>query len=247
MADAPKPKAPPAPPGPSGIDMLFWVLFFLTVISVISFFLKALGIDFSTLPSATDFFSSIFNKFQIFSVFFSLVFFLGIIYFNFKLGELMHHGHGHDDHGHGGHHTEGHTSGGHDVVHGSSHGVHADIEGGHGVKTNHGGGGAHSNSRWNTVLKRMESSSEADWRLAIIEADIILSEMLSKMGYKGESIADKLKQVEESDFKTIQSAWSGHKIRNNIAHGGSEYHLSKGEAEKAVSFYKEVFEEFYFI
>ncbi len=244
MADAPKPKAPPAPPGPSGIDMLFWVLFVLTVISVISFFLKALGIDFSTLPSATDFFSSIFNKFQIFSVFFSLVFFLGIIYFNFKLGELMHHGHGHHDE-HGDSHAHGHeTPGTHDAH--ATDGVHTS-GGGHGIETNHGGGGAHSNSRWNTVLKRMESSSEADWRLAIIEADIILSEMLSKMGYKGESIADKLKQVEESDFKTIQSAWSGHKIRNNVAHGGSEYHLSKGEAEKAISFYKEVFEEFYFI
>lgn len=246
MADASKPKAPPAPPGPSGIDMLFWILFVLTLISVISFFLKALGVDFSSLPSATDIFSSIFNKFQIFSVFLSLVFFVGIIYFNFKLGELMHHGHGHHDHD-ASHEVHSHGHAEHEVHGDQHHGVHTDSTHGHGVITNHGGGGDHSNPRWNTVLKRMESGNEADWRLAIIEADIILSEMLSKMGYKGESIADKLKQVEESDFKTIQSAWSGHKIRNNIAHGGSEYHLSKGEAEKAISFYKEVFEEFYFI
>jgi hypothetical protein len=67
------------------------------------------------------------------------------------------------------------------------------------------------------------------------------------MGYKGESIGDKLKKVERSDFITLDKAWSAHKVRNRIAHKGTAFVLSRGEAEEAIDNYKQVFEEFYYI
>jgi len=67
------------------------------------------------------------------------------------------------------------------------------------------------------------------------------------MGYVGEGVAEKLKQVEKADFSTLQNAWEGHKLRNRIAHEGSNFHLSRTEAEIAVENFKKVFEEFYFI
>ncbi len=104
-----------------------------------------------------------------------------------------------------------------------------------------------NNRRWANIQTLINSHSVNDWKQAIIEADIILSEMLDKMGYKGESIGDKLKNVEKSDFLTLDSAWEAHKIRNRIAHKGSEFILSYDEAEKAIELYKEVFSEFYYI
>lgn len=101
--------------------------------------------------------------------------------------------------------------------------------------------------RWLHIEQLMQSFNENDWRQAIIEADIILEEMLDKMGYEGDTIGDKLKNVEESDFGTLDKAWEAHKVRNRIAHMGSTYKLTRQEAERVIGYFRDVFEEFYFI
>ena len=103
------------------------------------------------------------------------------------------------------------------------------------------------NEKWEKVQKLMNSFNVGDWKQAIIESDIMLEEMLNKMGYKGDSIGDKLKQIEESDFVTLNKAWEAHKFRNHIAHRGMDFTFSKTEAERIIDLYKQVFEEFYYI
>ncbi|MDP6571846.1 MAG: hypothetical protein QF747_03360, partial [Patescibacteria group bacterium] len=85
------------------------------------------------------------------------------------------------------------------------------------------------------------SDNQNDWRLAIIEADTILDDMVTTMGYKGEGIGEKLKQIEKSDFNTLDQAWDAHKVRNTIAHGGSNYVLTQREARRVIGLYKQVF------
>jgi hypothetical protein len=104
-----------------------------------------------------------------------------------------------------------------------------------------------ANYKWQRVVDHLDSENMSDWKLSILEADNILDEMLSKMGYHGDTIGDKLKQVEKSDFTTIDKAWEAHKTRNLIAHEGSDYVLTKKEAVRIIELYKDVFEEFFFI
>jgi hypothetical protein len=108
-------------------------------------------------------------------------------------------------------------------------------------------GDRRSNDRWMHIVQLLQSHNQNDWRQAIIEADIILEEMLDKMGYDGNSIGDKLKNVEPSDFRTLQQAWEAHKVRNRIAHMGSEFQVSHQDAERVINLYQEVFDEFYYI
>lgn len=103
------------------------------------------------------------------------------------------------------------------------------------------------NEKWKEVKKHMESSNQADWRLAILEADIMLYDMLDQMGYEGDSIAEKLKKVEPASFNTLDEAWRAHKVRNIIAHEGGSYVLSRNEAERAIRQFETVFKEFYYI
>lgn len=103
------------------------------------------------------------------------------------------------------------------------------------------------NSRWPHIQDLIKSYNVNDWRQAIIEADIILEEMLDGMGYEGVSIGDKLKRVEKSDFITLDKAWSAHRVRNQIAHDGSAFKLHRDIAEKTIKDYEEVFREFYYI
>lgn len=100
------------------------------------------------------------------------------------------------------------------------------------------------NSKWERVLELIDSLNENDWRLAIIEADIMLAELLEKMQLPGDTIGDKLKLIEKSDFNTLDNAWEAHKSRNAIAHQGSNYALNQREARRIISLYQSVFEEF---
>ena len=102
------------------------------------------------------------------------------------------------------------------------------------------------NYKWGEILNRIDSFNESDWRVAIIEADTLLEEMLEKMRYHGETIGEKLRAIEESDFVTLSHAWEAHKVRNKIAHEGS-FILTKREARRVIDLYRQVFEEFHYI
>ncbi len=103
------------------------------------------------------------------------------------------------------------------------------------------------NPRWEVVQNHINSNNPSDWRLAIIEADLILDDMVARMGYKGENLGDRLKNVERSDFLTLQNAWDAHKVRNQIAHQGSDFKLERKDAENTIAEYETVFREFKFI
>lgn len=104
-----------------------------------------------------------------------------------------------------------------------------------------------SSERFKHVLGLVDSENANDWRQAIIEADILLGILLDKQGYQGDGIGEKLRRVEKADFVTIDEAWEAHKVRNVLAHEGTNYALSKREAKRVVQLYKHVFEEFYFV
>ncbi|MCK5021991.1 MAG: hypothetical protein KAR54_01970 [Candidatus Pacebacteria bacterium] len=103
------------------------------------------------------------------------------------------------------------------------------------------------NERWEKILEYVNSDSPAEWRLAVLDADVILDEMLIKSGYHGDTIGEKLKSIERSDFETIDSAWEAHKIRNEIAHRGSDTILTQRTAKKAIESFRQVFKEFEYI
>lgn len=103
------------------------------------------------------------------------------------------------------------------------------------------------NKKWEKVLMHANSSNQSDWRLAIIEADILLDELLDVQGYRGDTMGDKLKSIEKSDFSTLDEAWEAHKIRNLIAHEGSDFMLNERETRRIIGLYKKIFNEFKFI
>ena len=103
------------------------------------------------------------------------------------------------------------------------------------------------NSRWNYIRQLIESPQESDWRSAIIEADIMLDETLSKIGLVGDGVGEKLKSASAAHFQTLQDAWEAHKVRNDIAHEGSAYELSPNIAYRTIGRYENVFREFHAI
>lgn len=101
--------------------------------------------------------------------------------------------------------------------------------------------------RWTKVLEHLESLNDNDWRQAIIEADIILEDILRKIGYQGEGVGEMLRRAERADFQTLDQAGEAHGVRNRIAHDGAAYVISQHEAKRVINLYRQVFEEFFYI
>lgn len=94
--------------------------------------------------------------------------------------------------------------------------------------------------RWAVIEGYLSSSNEALWRIGILEADNMLREVLSEKGYEGADVGEMLTSAK---FNTIQLAWDAHKVRNRIAHEGSDYHLTDREAKRVFVLYEAVFKE----
>ncbi|MBI4093670.1 hypothetical protein HY417_01790 [Candidatus Kaiserbacteria bacterium] len=101
--------------------------------------------------------------------------------------------------------------------------------------------------RWRRILDQANGPNPESWRLAILEADIMLNELLDVQGYRGETIADKMKQVDRANFNAIDDAWEAHKIRNQIVHEGTAAALSHRQVRAVIALYERVFKEFKYI
>lgn len=99
------------------------------------------------------------------------------------------------------------------------------------------------NKRWQKVIKHAYSDNPAEWRLAIMDADVMLDEALRKMGYQGEGVAELLKAVEPTDMLTLQAAWDAHRVRNRVAHDGPAFELTDRETKRVITLYEAVFKE----
>lgn len=104
--------------------------------------------------------------------------------------------------------------------------------------------GSIEDERWKGIQVHLASANPNDWKLAIIEADVLLDRMLDKAGYAGTTIGDKLKSASTRSFATLDDAWQAHRIRNQIAHGGADFVLTHKVAQETLIQYERVFREF---
>jgi hypothetical protein len=102
-------------------------------------------------------------------------------------------------------------------------------------------------SRWQQLLDLAISTNPRDWREAILEADMMLGELLEKLGYGGDGTPERLRAIPEGAFVTLPNAWEAHRIRNFVAAKSSDYILTQREAFRIMKLYEQVFEEFDFV
>jgi hypothetical protein len=107
--------------------------------------------------------------------------------------------------------------------------------------------GGSKNPRWSKTLDYLFSQHSSDWKLAIIEADAMLEDLLDQLGFLGENLGDKLKSANQKTFPQLTKAWEVHTIRNKIAHEGLSFELSHYEAKRVVAIYEEIFVAYGFI
>jgi len=96
--------------------------------------------------------------------------------------------------------------------------------------------------RWKPVEEKMELDDESAWKLAVIEADKILDDVLKRIGFQGEDMGERLKQITRDQLASIDEVWQAHKIRNNIVHT-PDFQINKSQAQRAIEIYQKALED----
>lgn len=103
------------------------------------------------------------------------------------------------------------------------------------------------NARWELIERYMRSNNPSDWKVAIMEADNILDDIVKRMGYPGDTLGERLKMIEASDFPYLDEVWQAHKTRNRIAHTGTDFPITRSSAEETINAYYRSFKEMGFL
>lgn len=100
--------------------------------------------------------------------------------------------------------------------------------------------------QWQSVLRHATSPNESDWRLAIIEADVILDMMTYIQGFPGDTLGERLKNADPGFFKNVDFAKKAHYVRNQIAHQ-PDIKFTPREITQTIRMYEAAFNEFKYI
>lgn len=96
--------------------------------------------------------------------------------------------------------------------------------------------------KWEQIILKVQSVNQADWKMAVIEADTMLDEAIEMNFPNGENLGERLKNITRADLKSLDDAWEAHKLRNTIAHEAG-YELTQHEARQALNRFRVVFDE----
>jgi hypothetical protein len=96
------------------------------------------------------------------------------------------------------------------------------------------------NKRW-AKIKEKSKTSEAEAGLAIIEADNLLNEILTKMGFKGNVLKERLEILTPDILENLEQVKKVNAIRLSIVRDPN-YYLDLASAHKALEVYQKALE-----
>lgn len=91
---------------------------------------------------------------------------------------------------------------------------------------------------WAKITARLETGLESEYKLAVIEADSMLNDILKRMGFGGETLGERLEKLTTAILPNLEQIWKAHKIRNNIVHD-PDYRLTLDEARRVLGIYEQ--------
>lgn len=95
--------------------------------------------------------------------------------------------------------------------------------------------------QWRKIMRRLDTGSEPEYKLAIIESDTLLDEMLKKMRLAGETMDDRLQAITPLMLPNVEDLKNAHQVRNNIVYN-PDYRLNLQETRRVLEVYQKTFE-----
>ncbi len=93
-------------------------------------------------------------------------------------------------------------------------------------------------AKWEKVRAKLKSKNESDYKVAIIEADNIIDDLIKRMKYAGENFGERLDNITPGQIENIEDLKKAHETRNRIIHD-ERFVLTKEEAEKTMGYFED--------
>ena len=96
---------------------------------------------------------------------------------------------------------------------------------------------------WKQIVKRMKTGEVSNWKLAIMEADKLLDEILKTSGLKAATAEERFKQLTPESVSNFAQLQEAHRARNRVAQE-PDFNITKDEVLSVLKVYKTAFQEF---
>jgi hypothetical protein len=96
--------------------------------------------------------------------------------------------------------------------------------------------------RWAEIMEHMRSERETEWKLAVIEADNLIDDVLAKAGFPGDTMGERLTSMRHEQLLALSGVWKAHLLRNKIVHE-TDYSPRYQEIHEALKYYQAALEE----
>ncbi len=93
---------------------------------------------------------------------------------------------------------------------------------------------------WKLINKKIETGIESEYKLAIIEADVMLEDVLKRMGHTEETIEKKLNATTSSEIENIEEIKEARKVRNNVVYD-PDFELTLDKTKETLKVYEKTF------
>jgi len=97
--------------------------------------------------------------------------------------------------------------------------------------------------RWNKILRRLTSANESEYKVAVIEADNIIDDLIKRLGYKGENLGERLANIPAGQLDNLDEIKEAHEIRNRIIHE-EDFSVSREKAREVIVKYEHFLRHF---
>ena len=97
-------------------------------------------------------------------------------------------------------------------------------------------------NRWQEIRSHVNSINEAEWKMAIVEGDKFVDDVLKTAGFLGESMGERLMTINPDQIINLQYLWDAHKLRNLLVHDPN-FHLTHQQATYAINAFESVLRE----
>lgn len=91
--------------------------------------------------------------------------------------------------------------------------------------------------KWDKIVANMKTDNESLWKVAIIEGDNIIDDLIKRMGYKGEHMTERLAGINPGQIDNIEELRRAHEMRNRIIHE-EDLKLEKEQAQEIIGYYE---------
>ncbi len=94
-----------------------------------------------------------------------------------------------------------------------------------------------TNKQWSRIKKRTESGAESDYKLAIIDANDFLEEVLDSRGYDGNDLKESIEKAGKMIAPILDDVLKAYEIRNSIVYN-PDFKISAEQAKKILETYE---------